>query len=186
MRNYNIWPDDSETISNQKANKRAIQNQQKTFEIIDSIGGLSGNVLDIGRYNHFTELLEDRYKIIIDSTSGDLDIDFDYSYYSYDFVHYNNVIEHQYNQLHTLLKIRDILKDSGYLIFGCPLKPKWITTSECHFHEFDTKAYYELLNRADFKEVKQIRFSYVISVKGMRGLIGSFYRRQVVSLLTKT
>jgi SAM-dependent methyltransferase len=81
-------------------------------------------------------------------------------------VHYNNVIEHQFNPLFTLLNIRRVLKNNGYLILGCPLKPKWITTNDCHFHEFDKKAYYEIISRADFKEINSIKFSYVFSVKG--------------------
>lgn len=185
MRNYKIWPDDQITISNQKSNQIAILNQQKTIEIIDKVGGLKGNVLDIGNRNYFTEILESKYNLKIDSTNGDLDIEFNCPNKKYDFVHYNNVIEHQFNPLFTLLKIRDILKDDGYLILGCPLKPKWIATNNCHFHEFDKKAYNEIISRSDYKEVTKISFCYIFSIKGIRPFMASFQKRQIISLLIK-
>ena len=183
MRNYKIWPEDEVTISNQIENKKAIVNQNKTIELIDKIGGIYGDVLDIGSRNYFTEILEKRYCIEIDSTSGDLDVEFNCPKNKYDFVHYNNVIEHQFNPLFTLLEIKNILKKDGYLILGCPLKPKWITTASCHFHEFDNKAYNEIINRSDFKELVKIKFYYEFNVLGIRQFLSSFKTRQMVCIL---
>lgn len=185
MRNYKIWQLDEETIANQKQNKKAILNREKTIELIDKIGGLKGNVLDIGSRNLFTEILCQRYNIEINSTFGDLDIEFNCPMKKYDFVHYNNVIEHQFNPLFTLLKIKEVLKNDGYLILGCPLKPKWITTATCHFHEFDEKAYKEIINRAEFKEINRVKFCYQISLIGIRPFLSSFQTRQMVSVLKK-
>lgn len=185
MRNYTIWPSDSVTIKNEQENKIAALIRKETFKLIDSVGGLSGDVLDIGNRNYLTELLEERYRIGIDSTSGDLDLEFNCPKKQYDFVHYNNVIEHQFNPLFTLLEIKKVLKPSGLLILGCPLKPKWITTASCHFHEFDKKAYKEIIDRAELIEIESIYFSYVISLRGIRSIMASFKKRSIVSLLKK-
>lgn len=183
MRNYSIWQKDDATIINQKTNKKAILNRNKTIELIDKIGGLKGNVLDIGSRNYFTEVLENKYNIAIESTLGDLDLEFICPIKQYDYVHYNNVIEHQFNPLFTLLQIKKVLKKDGYLILGCPLKPKWITTSKSHFHEFDEKAYNEIINRADLQEIFNTKFCYRLSIKGIRPFLASFKSTQIVSIL---
>jgi SAM-dependent methyltransferase len=182
-RDYDLWADDSFTVGNQQTNKKAIANQRETIKIIDSIGGLSGSVLDIGSRNHFTAVLEGKYSVTIDSTSGDLDLGLKCPGTAYDFVHYNNVIEHQFNPLLTLLQIRRVLKNSGYLILGTPLKPTIITFATCHFHEFDEYRYRKLIARAGFQEVKRVHFYRQVSVNGLRAAMGSFFNRQVLSLL---
>ncbi len=179
----NFWASDDITFANQKRNKKAEINRLQTIGLIDSIGGLHGNVLDIGSRNFFTEVLERKYNIEIDSTSCDLDEGLTSPKSHYDFVHYNNVVEHQFNPLLTLLEIKKILKSDGMLILGCPLKPKWITSAKCHFHEFDEYTYQELIKRAGFKEVKRIHFYKQLSVNGIRGIFGSFFKRQVVAIL---
>jgi hypothetical protein len=179
----NFWASDDITFTNQKHNKKAEINRLKTIGLIDSIGGLHGNVLDIGSRNFFTEILEKKYKIGIDSTSCDLDECLTSPKTNYNFVHYNNVIEHQFNPLFTLLEIKKILDSDGILILGCPLKPKWITSAKCHFHEFDEYTYQELIKRAGFKEVKRIHFYKQFSINGIRGIFGSFFNRQVVVIL---
>lgn len=179
----NFWVSDDITLMNQKHNKKAEINRLKTIDLIDGIGGLRGNVLDIGSRNFFTEILEKKYNVEIDSTDCDLDECLVSPKTNYDFVHYNNVIEHQFNPLFTLLEIKKILNSDGILILGCPLKPKWITSAKCHFHEFDEYAYQELIKRAGFKEVKRIHFYKQFSINGIRGLFGNFFNRQVVVIL---
>jgi SAM-dependent methyltransferase len=184
-RDYDLWADDSFTVGNQQTNKKAIANQAETIKIIDSIGGLSGSVLDIGSRNHFTEILEKKYSVTIDSTEGDLDVGLQCAGTAYDFVHYNNVIEHQFNPLLTLLQIREVLKGDGYLLLGTPLKPTFITFAKCHFHEFDAYRYNKLLARSGFQEVRRVHFYRQVSVNGLRSIVGSLFNRQVLSLLKK-
>ena len=185
-RNYNYWATDDITCQNQKTNKKAIKNQEITFKLIDDIGGLKGKVLDIGDRNVVTSLLEEKYNIKIENTTGDLDEKLKLGEKdTYDFVHYNNVIEHQFNPLLTLIQIKEVLKKDGLLILGTPLKPKWITSAKCHFHEFDEYTYINLINRAGFEEIKRDHFYKQYSIKGIRNILGSFYNRQVVSILKK-
>ncbi|HPQ35982.1 MAG TPA: methyltransferase domain-containing protein [Tenuifilaceae bacterium] len=183
MRDYDFWADDSTTIRNQKTNYKAFSNQRHTINLINSIGGLKGDILDIGSRNYMTELLEKTFNVRIDSTKGDLDLQLLAPKTKYDFIHYNNVIEHQFNPLFTLLEIKKHLKQDGILILGTPLKPNWITFANCHFHEFNEYQYRKLIRRAGYEEVKRVHFYYQISVKGIRQILGSFYKRQVVSIL---
>lgn len=181
-----LYADHTVTIKNQMENKKAIRNQEETIKLIDSIGGLHGNVLDIGNRNYLTELLEKRYNVEIQSTSGDLDKRLYCPEMEYDFIHYNNVIEHQFNPLLTLLEIREGLTDGGIIILGTPLKPKWITTALCHFHEFDEVAYKLLMDRAGLIEVKRVHFWREWSIKGVRPFLGSFYYRQLLVIFKTT
>ncbi len=183
MRDHDFWSDDAVTIEAQKSAKSRA-NQAKTIELIDSIGGLRGAVLDIGGRNLFTEILEQRYNISIDSTQGDLDLELNAPRRSYDFVHYNHVIEHQFNPLFTLLEIKKVLKPGGILILGTPMKSNWITWPNCHFHEFDEYRLMKLIVRAEYKIIKSVHFYHEVSIKGIRPLLGSFYKRLFIGLLT--
>jgi len=183
MKDTDFWVSDEITKDNQKNNPIAHINFDKTIEIIMSIGGLKGDVLDIGSRNILTEILESTYGIEIDSTLGDLDLIFNSPKKKYDFIHYNNVIEHQFNPLFTLLEIKKYLKPDGYLILGTPLKPTWITFNKCHFHEFDRYRYDKLLKRSGFMTINEIHYYKQISIKGIRAFFGSFHNRKIVSVL---
>jgi SAM-dependent methyltransferase len=183
MKDNNFWISDEDTRKSQKNNPKAQINFNKTFEIIDSIGGLKGDVLDIGSRNLLTEMLEERYKINIDSTFGDLDLQFKCFKQKYDFIHYNNVIEHQFNPLYTLLEIGKHLKKGGILILGTPLKPNWITFAKCHFHEFNKYQYNKLIVRSGFMKIKEMHYYKQFSIKGVRLFFASFYKRQVLNIL---
>lgn len=166
-----------------RTNPKSIKKKFEVIKLIDKHGGLKGNVLDIGERNYFTEDLEKRYNIHIDSTKGDLDIQLNCPKKKYDFVIYSDVIEHQFNPLFTILGIKKIIKNDGMLILSTPLKPKWITSAKCHFHEFDRKTYNDILYRSDLKEIESSHFYYHVSIKGLRPFVGSFFKRQIVSIL---
>jgi SAM-dependent methyltransferase len=183
FRDYDLWVSQEETMNNQMKNKKALENMIKTCQLIDDIGGIRGDVLDIGDRNYFTYILEEKYNVKIDSTQGDLDEEFTCPKEKYDFIHYNNVIEHQFNPLFTLLEIKKHLKPLGLVIFGTPLKPKFITDATCHFNEFNLYQYEKIIARAGLKEVKRMHYYYQVNIKGIRLLIGSFYKRQVLSIL---
>lgn len=175
--------------ANERTNPKAIRNRMETMKLIDKHGGLSGNVLDIGERNLFTEILESRYNIPIYNTYGDLDTgmrvrDEAYGTRLYDWVHYNNVIEHQFSPLFTLLKIKYRMNPWGKLILGCPIKPTWITFSRCHFHEFDQYRFDKLIARAGFTVVDKIHFWHELNGIGVRNLLGSLYTKQAVYILT--
>lgn len=169
---------------NEINNPKAIRNREETVSLlIRNNISLRGKVLDIGERNLFTEQLESLYSIRIYNTHGDLDVEFNCPYFKYDFVHYNNVIEHQFNPLFTLLEIKKALKPEGILILGTPIKPEWITSAKCHFHEFDEYRFNKLIERSGFKVIDKVHFWQDISLKGIRAIAGSFYTKQAVYLL---
>lgn len=173
------------TYKNELVNPKAIRNRIETLKLVNKYTRLSGDVLDIGERNYFTEWLEAQYSLYgkIDSTEGDLDECFVSPKSQYDFVHYNNVIEHQFNPLYTLLCIKKVLKPKGILILGTPVKPNWITFSKCHFHEFDNYRINKLFTRAGFEIIDEVHFWRDIRMDGIRGILGSFYYKQAVYLL---
>lgn len=185
MRDKDFWVSDEITDTNIKTNKKAIRNYIEAVKLINSYKRLSGDVLDIGSRNEVTLKLEKYYNIKIDSTLGDLDLIFNCPKNKYDFIYYNNVIEHQFNPLFTLLEINKHLKDDGILILATPLKPTWITFAKCHFHEFDRYRYDKLISAAGFEIIKEKHYYRHISINGIRGFLGSFQKRQIVSLLRK-
>jgi SAM-dependent methyltransferase len=172
---------------NQMNHPKARRNQVETIRLIDENCIFKGNILDIGERNLFTEILENTYGVTIESTYGDLDVEFKtLEDHLYDFIHYNNVIEHQFNPLFTLLKIKERLKPDGILVLGCPIKPSWITFSKCHFHEFDQYRFDKLIARAGFKVVDYVKFWRQVRFNGLRPFLGSFHRCQGIYLLKKT
>jgi len=170
---------------NEMTSQKAFVNRIETMKLIDKHGGLHGNVLDIGEENYFSYILKEKYPAKIYNTWRDLDTDFNVPLLLYDFVHYNNVIEHQFNPLYTLLCIRKVLKDSGMLILGTPVKPNWITYAKCHFHEMDQYRFDKLILRAGFRVIDCVKFWRDVRFTGIRGILGSFYLKQSVYLLRK-
>ncbi len=180
-----LWVTDSVTNENIITNPKATRNQIETIELIKSTIDFEGNILDIGSRNAFTVILEEEFDVNIQSTYGDLDLGVQSLDTLYDIIHYNNVIEHQFNPLGTLLDIKYLLTPDGYLILGCPLKPRWITDSNCHFNEFDMRSYELILKRVGFVEVARLHYYHKFSVLGIRPLFGSLYKRQIISILKK-
>jgi SAM-dependent methyltransferase len=169
---------------NELNNPKAIRNREETINLLlKNRIHLHGKILDIGERNLFTEQLENLYDVKIYNTYGDLDVEFNAPLFKYDFVHYNNVIEHQFNPLFTLLKIREVLKPEGILILGTPVKPTWITFAKCHFHEFDQYRFDKLIQRAGFAVIDKVHFWHDIKLLGIRGILGSFWTKQAIYLL---
>jgi SAM-dependent methyltransferase len=180
-----FWVSDDITHHNQTTDPKAIRNHREMISMIDSQGGLKGKALDMGGRNYFTEMLEAKFNVKVDSTSGDLDEMLDCPSSHYDSIVYNNVIEHQFNPLFTLQQLHKTLKDSGCIFLGTPLKPHWITSSPCHFHEFNDYEYRKLIARAEFKVIAEKKFYRHLRFDGIRGLLGSLHTSQVVSVLVK-
>ena len=195
MYDTDFYASDEVTAYNQQTNPLAKKNREVTMDMISSIAGLHGRVLDIGSWNLFSGLLAYEYPDAeIFSTRGDLDDEMKawdnsinkYVSFKFDFVHYNNVIEHQFNPLFTLQMIHSRLTDNGILILGTPCHPNWITPARCHFHEMDWYRLNKLLNRAGFVVTAKKHFHRPFSLRGIRGLAGSFYTRQVVLIAKKS
>lgn len=174
------------TLREEKTNKSGLVNQRETISLIRKyFDKEKSGVLDIGERNYLTVLIESEFDISVDNTSGDLDEELDCPKMIYDIVHYNNVIEHQFNPLFTLLEIKKVLSKDGILILGCPVKPHWITWCPCHYHEFDLYRIHKLIERAGYRIVEEKRFYRSVNLFGIRPLLGSFFKRQYLAVLKK-
>ncbi len=141
------------------------------------------NILDIGERNPLTNLLEKSYNVLIDNTNGDLDLDFQIPDKQYDVVIYSHTIEHQFNPLYTLFRIREVLKPDGLLYILLPERGK-LLWCKGHFHEIDEYRMQLLLKRAGFRVVSKIKQkiwrNWWEYIKGFRPILRLFFEYHAV------
>jgi len=117
----------------------------------------NSTILDIGQASPLTELLGRVFRSCkIYNTAGDLDGDFIILTHPYDVVIYSHTIEHQFNPLNTLLKIKDHLTPNAKVFIFLPDRPKFLWT-DGHYHEIDKYRMKLLLERAGYKIVSYER-----------------------------
>ncbi len=134
-------------------------------------------VLDIGQRSPLTSFLESEFNIKIHNTSGDLDRDFFIGNNIYDIIIYSHTIEHQFNPLHTLLKLKDYMHENSLLYIMIPERGKLLWTKG-HFHEIDNYRIGLLLKASGFKIVSKKRYKvwreWYQYIKGIRPLYRLF------------
>ncbi len=117
-----------------------------------SIRKIKHPILDIGKQSPMTIVLQDRFGQI-DNTDGDLDcLNFITPKRHYKTVLYLHTIEHQFNPLLTLLRIKEIIDTESQVFIAMPSRPK-IFFSVNHYHEMGERAFYSLCQRAGFQIV---------------------------------
>ncbi len=165
-----------------------VYRDKKIIDFLNEID-MNGNILDIGERNRLTERIEEAFDIKIDSTSGDLDelywsiTDTNKFTKSYDIIIFSHVIEHLFNPLLALKKVRWYMKPDALLIICTPIKPHFVPWGKGHFHEFDDYRFKELIERAGLKIIQWEKFSnYRLntwrSYRGFRPLLRMFYKEQ--------
>jgi SAM-dependent methyltransferase len=122
------------------------------LENINNDGKL--DILDIGQRSPLTDAIEERLKVKLDNTTGDLDFSFSAPKKSYDVIIYSHTIEHQFNPLYTLVEIYKLLKDDGTLFIMLPERGK-LLWDKGHYHEIDAYRFKELVERAHFKIIRK-------------------------------
>jgi len=150
-------------------------------------GRLRGHILDVGDKSPLTISLQNKYNVNINNTVGDLDIDFDMPLSDYDTIIYSHTIEHQFNPLFTLLKLKDALKDSGRLYILLPERGK-LLWCKGHYHEIDSYRFGQLMKRAGLKIVNKTYqkiwrnwYCYI----GIRPLLRVFFEYHVIYEISK-
>lgn len=149
---------------------------------------MDGDVLDIGERNPLTIKIESEFNVKVDSTSGDLDELFTIPKKKYDIIICSQVLEHIFNPLWMLERIKSIMKDHSWIILATPIKPNWITTSLCHFHEFDMYRFKKLIQRSglkilDFKHYHMYRRFTWRLFTGIRPFLYIFQKRNATCIL---
>lgn len=143
----------------------------KYFRIKDC---MNGYILDIGMKTYFTKMLENEFDIKIFNTKGDLDIDFEMNEdYKYDTIIYSRTIEHQFNPLHTLLRLKRVMHNKSKMYIILPNRGKLLWT-KYHYHEIDPYRMSLLFKRAGYRMISNTKIkgwrSPLLYMKGFRSL----------------
>lgn len=162
--------------------RRWHMNKKKTVGFMDSGGGLSGRVLDVGPRSPITSVLEDHYRISVVNT-GKVDLNWGMclgdSVLPFDYALCFHVIEHLVNPLVCLVNIQESLKKSGTLYLAtprCRLSDHLGPWPDRHFQEFNWRQLKILLDLAGFEVVRVEQIRVVYPYVGIRPLCRMFSR----------
>jgi SAM-dependent methyltransferase len=165
--------------------RNALNRKIKYFR---SLISQNSRILDVGQRNLLTEALENEHKIKIDNTSGDLDLEFEIPGQDYDVIIYSHTIEHQFNPLYTMIKLKDALNKSGKLYILMPERGKLLWT-EGHYHEIDDYRFKLLAKRAELeildKTKEKVWRDWKEYFKGIRPFYRFFREYDVIYVLKK-
>ena len=161
-------------------------------KIIKFIGQLecpSSHVLDIGEYNKLTERLGSIIPYFnIDNTHGDLDAKIIHPFLhlkDYDLVIFSHVIEHLFNPLLCLERIKMVMKPDAILVIATPIKPHYLPWGKGHFHEMDKYRFRKLMDRAGLDIITWHRFRNRPIFGGARQMIRRIFFKEQSLIITK-
>lgn len=125
-------------------NKKTIQYLRKKL--------IYGRVLDIGQASPLTTMIYDSFNVTVENTIGDLDEDFEINGSDYSFVIFSHTLEHVFNPVHCLLKIKAVMKQDAKMFIMLPRRGKLLWTKN-HYHEIDHYRFMMLMKRTGFRVV---------------------------------
>jgi hypothetical protein len=135
-----------------------------------------GPILDIAQRSPLTDLIEQEYGPVY-NTSGDLDVDFEIPVKYARYIVYSHTIEHQFNPLYTLLRLREVMDENSRMFIILPSRGK-LLWEEQHFHEIDHYRMQLLFKRAGLKMVsferKKVWRSPLFYFQGVRPVLRFF------------
>ena len=131
-------------------------------------------MLDVGERTLFTERLEREFNCKVDSTTGDLDEEVNAPGEQYDIIVFSHIIEHLFNPLFALLKLKEFMGKDSLMMIALPSRGKLLWT-DTHFHEIDSQRMRTLLQRAGLKIIREEK------LKSIRNF--NFYLRGIRPLL---
>ncbi|MFA5194857.1 MAG: methyltransferase domain-containing protein [Bacteroidales bacterium] len=164
------------------------QSDVKIKKTLDFLSGKilrSSAILDVGQRSPLTDAIEKRFGVFVVNTSGDLDRDFiiPSQKSKFNVIIYSHTIEHQFNPLHTLEKLREVLSDNGVLYIFLPSRPDFLKYKD-HFHEIDHINMKRLLSEAGFEIMKYSRQkvwrSFKFYLTGIRPLFRLFFEYNAI------
>lgn len=138
---------------------------------------IHGNILDIGQRSPLTQKIEEEFNVKVDNTDGDLDGDFSIPKSDYDFIVFSHTLEHIFDPVHCLLKIKKVMKLDCKMFIMLPRRGKLLWCNN-HYHEIDHFRFLALMERTgfdiiDWKHSKAWRLP-VQYLKGFRSLYRLF------------
>ncbi len=113
----------------------------------------NSKILDVGQKSPLTEAMQKAFSFsIIDNTSGDLDYGFEIPNVNYDVVVFCHTLEHIFNPLYCLMRLKKVMKLDASMFIMLPRRGKLLWYKR-HFHEIDHYRFGLLMKRAGFKIV---------------------------------
>lgn len=131
---------------------------RKTIEYLKGKIESGDFILDVGQQSPLTDLIERVFNIPeVWVTDGDLDYDFKIPNGNefYDKIVYSHTIEHVFNPLWTLEKLKMALKDHGKMYVMAPARGKLLWT-KLHYHEIDDYRFRLLFERAGLRVTEKV------------------------------
>ena len=139
----------------QAANKTTDKHIKKIVGFFCSNVSKNAIILDIGDNNPLADRLRELgYRV--HNTDGDLDIDFEFELLDYDVILYSHTIEHQFNPLYTLLRLKPYV---NLMYIATPDRGKLLWCKN-HFHEIDSYRMKKLVERAGLKIIEIYRYKH--------------------------
>ncbi|KKK66293.1 hypothetical protein LCGC14_2965570, partial [marine sediment metagenome] len=106
-------------------------------------------ILDVGHATQLTKDIEAAFDRRVDNTTGDLDGDFEIPAHLYDVIVFSHTLEHIFDPVHCLLRLREQLRSGGRLFVVLPRRGKLLWTKN-HYHEIDHYRFKLLMKRTGF------------------------------------
>lgn len=129
---------------------------QHDYHLSDVIKYLKGRIdsgfsmLDIGAKSPLTVKIAGTFPdLTIENTDGDLDTILIKERKTYGYILYSHTIEHQFNPLHTLLQLRNVMDPDTKMFIILPRRGK-LLWDKGHYHEIDHYRMKLLLQRAGY------------------------------------
>ena len=156
-------------------NKSLITRFKRTLDFMEDLDLRSSNILNLGPKNPLSDfLIENGYKITNTKVNQDLDLDFEIvKSKEFDVVVGFEILEH-------LVSPFPLLKAIGAkkLVLSVPLslwfaKAYWNKNDpyDRHYHEFEPRQLRMLLNKANWKIVKEQKYTSLVHKIGVRPLL---------------
>lgn len=146
----------TEYLDNTKHSKQTQTKFKNMLQILGWHVQRDSKILDVGDRNPFTELMEREFMVDIDNTKGDLDDNFYIAGSSYDVILASHIVEHIFNPLYCLQRLKEVLSEDGIMIIAVPQRGK-LLWCKGHFHEIDDYRIRLLFKRAGLKVIKKYK-----------------------------
>jgi hypothetical protein len=140
-------------------------------------------ILDMGARTPMTERLKELSTKPVINTIGDLDNGFiPAATKFFDTVVYSHTMEHQFNPLYTLLRLREMTTKNAKIFIFLPSRGKLLWT-KYHYHEIDKYRFRMLMKRAGMEivsiEHKKFWGKWWFYLTGIRPLMRLFFERMI-------
>jgi len=177
---------DFEYLYKTRNQKQIIGGHKDMINIIKHYINPDSKILDIGERNPLTGRIEEYHKCKIENTEGDIDVNFSIPSDNYNIIIFSHIIEHIFNPLHALLRIKKVMNNNTVLIVALPQRTKLLWTKG-HYHEIDDYRIRLLFKRANLKVIRvykdKIKREFWFYFTGFRPMLRLLLEYNVVYIL---